>query len=178
MVSDSTLTDCCKQRSHRTGFGLDKVKEKTTTVNNHSFRSDCHAIWLFGPAVDQVRASAGGGATVNIADLNEEAANRTAQEVGDHAYVLDVTNREQVRNVVSQINEKYGGIDILCANAGIFPQANLEDITDEQWDQMLTVNTKSTFITVQEVLKFMKPARYGRIVITTSITGSHTGYPG
>ena len=119
-----------------------------------------------------------GGATIVIADLNENAAIQTAEEIGGHAYVLDVTNREQVRSVFSEVNEKFGGIDILCANAGIFPQASLEDMTDDQWDQMLTVNTKSTFITIQEVLKFMKPVKYGRIVITTSITGSHTGYPG
>ncbi|WP_435298966.1 3-oxoacyl-ACP reductase FabG [Timonella sp. A28] len=118
------------------------------------------------------------GATVVIADLNEAAAQHTAQEVGAHAKKLDVTNREQVRTVFAEVHEEFGQIDVLCANAGIFPQAGLDTLTDEQWDTIFTVNTKSTFITVQEALKFMKPRKYGRIVITTSITGSHTGYPG
>lgn len=118
------------------------------------------------------------GATVVIADLNAPAAQSTASEIGAHAVAVDVTDRDQVHAAFARVAGEHGQIDILCSNAGIFPQADLAEMTDEQWDQMLTVNTKSTFITVQEVLKHMQPRRYGRIVITTSITGSHTGYPG
>lgn len=113
-----------------------------------------------------------------VADLNTKAAQKTADETGAHARALNVTDRDQVRSLFTEVAQEFGKIDILCANAGIFPQENLVDLTDGQWDQIFDVNTKSTFISVQEVLKFMTPRRYGRIVITTSITGSHTGYPG
>ncbi len=118
------------------------------------------------------------GATVIIADLDLAAAERTAAETGSHARHLDVTDRDQVRAVFADIAEKFDGIQILCSNAGIFPQATLDELTDEKWAQMFDINTRGTFVVVQEALPYMRKQRYGRIVITTSITGSHTGYPG
>lgn len=117
-------------------------------------------------------------ATVIIADLDLAAAEKTASETGAHARRVDVTDREQVREVFASVAEEFGGIQILCSNAGIFPQASLDDLTDEKWEQMFNINTRGTFVVVQEVLPYMRRQRYGRIVITTSITGSHTGYPG
>lgn len=125
-----------------------------------------------------VEALISGGATAVVADLNTEAAQKTAAETGAHARTLDVTDRDQVKALFAEVAQEFGTIDILCANAGIFPQAKLDEMTDSQWDHIFNVNTKSTFISVQEVLKYMTPKKYGRIVITTSITGSHTGYPG
>lgn len=72
---------------------------------------------------------------------------------------------------------EWGRIDILCSNTGIFPQASLEEMTEAQWDQMQAVNLKSTFFMTQAVVATMKAQRYGRIVITSSITGAITGYP-
>src|SRR5699024_7370955 len=51
-------------------------------------------------------------------------------------------------------------------------------MTDENWDQMLSVNLKSTFHMVQAVMPAMRERGYGRIVLTSSITGAITGYPG
>lgn len=118
------------------------------------------------------------GATVVIADLNLEAAQKTAEELGADALLVDVTSRDSVRNLYRDVVKRYGRIDIVCSNAGVFPNCPLEDITDEQWDAMFAINTHGTFTVVQEALPYMKKAGYGRIVITTSITGSHTGYPG
>ncbi|MGV0369105.1 3-oxoacyl-ACP reductase FabG [Corynebacterium aurimucosum] len=118
------------------------------------------------------------GATVVIADLNLEAAQKTAEELGADALLVDVTSRDSVRNLYRDVVKRYGRIDIVCSNAGVFPNCPLEDMTDEQWDAMFAINTHGTFTVVQEALPYMKKAGYGRIVITTSITGSHTGYPG
>lgn len=118
------------------------------------------------------------GATVVIADLDLEAAERTAKETGSHARRLDVTDREAVHELFAEVNETFGGIQILCSNAGIFPQASLQTMTDELWNHIFDVNVRGAFVTVQEVLPYMRAAGYGRVVITTSITGSHTGYPG
>jgi 3-oxoacyl-[acyl-carrier protein] reductase len=74
--------------------------------------------------------------------------------------------------------DRNGGIDVLCANAGMFPQAPLEDMTPEQWDEVLTTNLKGTFLAVKAALPHLKKSGEGRIVITSSITGPVTGFPG
>lgn len=118
------------------------------------------------------------GATVIIADLNLDAAQATAKETGTLARELDVTNREQVKNLYAEVAGEFGKIDIVCSNAGVFPQADLDELDDEKWNSIFNINTRGTFVVVQEVLPYMRERGYGRIVITTSITGSHTGYPG
>jgi hypothetical protein len=67
---------------------------------------------------------------------------------------------------------------VLCANAGIFPAAKLDDLTPEGWDQVLNTNLKGTFLTIKACLPAMKTKRKGRIIVTSSITGPITGYPG
>ena len=67
---------------------------------------------------------------------------------------------------------------MLCANAGIFPAAKLDTMTDAQWDEVFTVNVKGMFLTVQACLPELKKSGAGRIVITSSITGPITGFPG
>ncbi|TIW06025.1 MAG: SDR family oxidoreductase, partial [Mesorhizobium sp.] len=71
-----------------------------------------------------------------------------------------------------------GGIDMLCANAGIFPQARLEDMTSKQWDEVFDTNLKGTFHAVKAVVPYLKRSDQGRIVLTSSITGPITGFPG
>ena len=71
-----------------------------------------------------------------------------------------------------------GNIDVLCANAGIFPQARLEDMTEAQWDEVSNTNLKGTFLSVQAAVPYLKKSDQGRIVITSSITGPVTGFPG
>ncbi len=72
----------------------------------------------------------------------------------------------------------YGGIDILCANAGIFPAAKLGVMTETDFDQVIGTNLKGTFLAVSACLPAMKARKSGRIILTSSITGPVTGYPG
>jgi len=74
--------------------------------------------------------------------------------------------------------ERHGGIDIVCSNAGIFPAAKLSEMTVGDWDQMLDINLKGTFLTVKACLPELKARGKGRIIVTSSITGPITGYPG
>ena len=67
---------------------------------------------------------------------------------------------------------------MLCANAGIFPQAKLEDMKPELWDQVMSTNLTGTFLSVQACLPYLKKSDQGRIVLTSSITGPITGFPG
>lgn len=74
--------------------------------------------------------------------------------------------------------DRYGGIDILCANAGIFQPARIEDMTADQWDQLLSTNLKGCFLSIKACLSHLKQSSGGRIILTSSITGPSTGYLG
>ncbi|SUA56025.1 3-oxoacyl-ACP reductase FabG [Oligella urethralis] len=118
------------------------------------------------------------GAKVVIADIDEAAAEQTAVELGCTFKKLDVTSQAQCKAVIDEVVSEYGRLDILCSNSGIFPQAYLADMTEADWDQMQNINLKGTFFVTQAVLAYMKQQGYGRVVITASITGPITGYPG
>jgi len=90
----------------------------------------------------------------------------------------DVTTRAGAASIAAAAVAAFGGIDVLCANAGIFPAAKLDTMTDAQWDEVFTVNVKGMFLTVQACLPELKKSGAGRIVITSSITGPITGFPG
>lgn len=128
-----------------------------------------------GKGIASVLAKA--GAQVVIADIDVEAGQRAAEEFGVSFEPLDVTDRDACQQVVDGVVERYGRLDILCSNTGIFPQASLDSMTLESWEHMMDVNLRSTFFMVQAALPSMRQRNYGRIVITSSITGAVTGYP-
>jgi len=74
--------------------------------------------------------------------------------------------------------ERLGGIDVLCANAGVFPDSRLADMTEQILDQVLGTNLKGTVLSVQACLPALARSGRGRVILTSSITGPITGYPG
>jgi 3-oxoacyl-[acyl-carrier protein] reductase len=113
-------------------------------------------------------------------ELSEQAAAAgLAGETGEVSFVLaDVASTEDCRRMAGVAEERLGGIDVLCTNAGIFPGARLEDLTESDLDQVLGVNLKGTILSVQACLPALARSRHGRIIITSSITGPITGFPG
>ena len=118
------------------------------------------------------------GSQVIIADIDQQQGEATAKELGCFFKALDVTSRVACRDVIAAVIKDFAKLDILCSNTGIFPQANLAEMTEAQWDQTHNVNLKGTFFVVQAALAAMRKNGYGRIVITSSITGAITDYPG
>lgn len=123
------------------------------------------------------------GAKVMIAARGEEAAAAAVAEIeaagGTAAFCpTDVADWDSVQAMVEATKQAFGGVDILCANAGIFPQVKLIDMTPEDWDQVMGVNLKSTFLCVKACIPAFEAAGKGRVVITSSITGPVTGFPG
>jgi 3-oxoacyl-[acyl-carrier protein] reductase len=101
------------------------------------------------------------------------AAGGTAQPfAADVAFELDTTMMAEAAL------KHFGAIDILCANAGIFPAAKLGDMTAADFDAVMNTNLKGTFLSVSACLAAMKSQKQGRIILTSSITGPVTGYPG
>jgi 3-oxoacyl-[acyl-carrier protein] reductase len=90
----------------------------------------------------------------------------------------DVTNPEDCRRAVETAVERHGSLDIVCANAGIFPSGRLEDLTPDDVEQVLAVNFKGTVFIVQAALAALAQSGHGRVIVTSSITGPITGYPG
>ena len=93
-------------------------------------------------------------------------------------FAADIADWSAVRAMVSATEDAFGGVDILCANAGIFPQAKMIDMGPDDWDQVLATNLKSTFLCVKACIPAFEAAGKGRVVVTSSITGPVTGYPG
>ena len=84
---------------------------------------------------------------------------------------LDVSDIKGIQNTVDQVVNKWGRIDILVNNAGIRFETPIEEITEEEWDQVLNVNLKSTFFFSQAVISVMKESGWGRIINMSSIGG-------
>ncbi|MEX0916970.1 MAG: SDR family NAD(P)-dependent oxidoreductase [Candidatus Paceibacterota bacterium] len=90
-------------------------------------------------------------------------------------YKLDVSSSSDIAEVFDAVIEKFGRIDILVNNAGIYqPRAALE-ITEEEWDRMLTINLKGQFLCAQRAAKEMQKTGGGRIINITSIASGQVG---
>jgi 3-oxoacyl-[acyl-carrier protein] reductase len=123
------------------------------------------------------------GASVLIVARNETAGSHTVEEIETAGGVAsfcsaDVSRWSDVETMVQATMERYGAVHVLCANAGIFPSSPIEDLSEEEWDEVQAVNVKGMFLAVKACLPHMKKQNYGRIVLTSSITGPITGYPG
>lgn len=118
------------------------------------------------------------GAQVIILDLDAEAGKEVADKLDGDFFELDITNTQKTREVVDQVVEKYGRIDILASNIGIYPEVLLENMSEEDWDKVFDINVKGMYNIAKPVLKVMKENNYGRVILTSSITGDITGYPG
>jgi 3-oxoacyl-[acyl-carrier protein] reductase len=114
----------------------------------------------------------------NQTDLDATVAGLAEQPGRVSGLRADVSNPEDCRRAVETAVERHGGLDIVCANAGIFPSGRLEDLTPDDIEQVLAVNFKGTVYIVQAALTALTASGHGRIVITSSITGPITGFPG
>jgi 3-oxoacyl-[acyl-carrier protein] reductase len=120
------------------------------------------------------------GARIVVADIDAAAAEGTAAELGDGAIAVaaDVTDRASVEAMAAAALAAFGRIDILAANAGIYPHTDLPDIDDAIWDRVMDINVKGALHAVQACTPAMLARGYGRIVLTSSITGPITGQTG
>ncbi len=123
------------------------------------------------------------GCKVLIVSRNIDEANACSDEFRREGatatgFAGDVTNIGDMQRMAGTAVAAHGGIDILCANAGIFPQAKIEDMSPEDWDHVMATNLKGTFLSIKASLPHLKKTGEGRIVITSSITGPVTGFPG
>lgn len=114
------------------------------------------------------------GAKVVVADVNEKAGAETVDTIknagGEAVFAkLDVSNREQTKQVVKDTIAKYGRIDVLINNAGIIQDALVVKMTEEQWDKVININLKGPFNCIQAVAEQMIAQGSGVILNISSI---------
>jgi len=120
------------------------------------------------------------GANVVICDINEKAAQATAKgmkykNLSAIPVKTDVSCASEVNQMVKDVLDTFGRIDILVNNAGICFLTPLEKISEEEWDRVMDVNLKGTFLCSQAVLRVMMTQKSGKIVNITSIAGKVGG---
>lgn len=125
----------------------------------------------------------GYGAKIVAVDINEEAIQKTAEEIkqaGGEAIAVsaDVRDRASVKKAVDAAVAAYGRIDVLYNSAGVVRPELFHEISDELFDFVMDINLKGTFIVSSEVVKVMIPQNKGRIINTSSISGSRAEVAG
>jgi 3-oxoacyl-[acyl-carrier protein] reductase len=118
------------------------------------------------------------GARVVVVDVDAELGEATAAELGATAVAADVTDSASVESMVERVVGDLGRIDILAANAGAYPFADLDALDDHVWNSVMDLNVGGAVRCVRACLPAMRARSYGRIVLTSSITGPVTGQTG
>jgi len=120
------------------------------------------------------------GARVMVVSRTLAEAQACAAELGNgaRACAADVSDWAACQAMAAATVEAFGGIDILCANAGVFPQTKIESMDPAEWDEVMATNLKGSFLTVKACLPHLKKSDQARVVLTSSITGPITGFPG
>ena len=134
-----------------------------------------------GAAIARIFAAEGARVLIATRTLarGERVAHRIRRAGGEAtAVATDVTDAARVRATVARARAQLGAVDIVCHNAGIFPQAPIAAMSEAQWDEVLDTNLKSLFLICRAVLPHMAERGFGRIVVTSSISGPRVAMPG
>jgi 3-oxoacyl-[acyl-carrier protein] reductase len=122
------------------------------------------------------------GAKLAIGDTLEDAGRATAARLAARGETLfvptDVADEASVGALVRAALERFGRLDIMVQNAGIYPLTLLPEISVAEWDRVLAVNLRGCFLAIRAASLPMRAQRYGRIVLTSSITGPRVSSPG
>lgn len=127
-----------------------------------------------GIGLEAAKVFAREGARVIIADYNEAAGKEAEESTPGVTFIqVDVSDRESVDRLVDIIAARHGKIDILINNAGITRDSMLSKMTAEQFQQVINVNLNGVFHCTQAVLPYMAKQGKGKIINTSSVTGTY-----
>ncbi len=121
-------------------------------------------------------------ARVVLADVDAAAAERGAATLRTSGFdavavAANVVDRASLDAMVGDVLARYGRLDIMAANAGIYPPVAIEDMSDADFDRVMDINVKGILHSIQACIPAMREQQYGRIVLTSSITGPLVGAP-
>jgi len=114
------------------------------------------------------------GAHLVIVDINKEI-DKTAELIKSFgaqvlSFMADISRSDQVKKIMEKTLENFGSVDILVNNAGVLYQAPLMEIKEKEWDKVMEVNLKGTFLCTQAVARDMIPKRSGKIINISSVS--------
>jgi 3-oxoacyl-[acyl-carrier protein] reductase len=120
------------------------------------------------------------GAKVLVVGRDGDAAAGAAAELGELCtpFAADVAEPDACAAMAQAAVERHGGLDVLCANAGIFPDVRLAEMSAADIDRVLGTNLKGSMLSVIACLPALEASGRGRVILTSSITGPITGFPG
>jgi len=126
-----------------------------------------------GIGLECARSLLAAGASVVLVDRAEETLKKLSSELGPKAIplVIDLTNPASVANMMPQILEKAGKLDIFHANAGSYIGGDVVDGDPDAWDRMLNLNINAVFRSIHAVLPHMVERKTGDIIVTSSVAG-------
>lgn len=123
------------------------------------------------------------GAKVVIADIDEASALASAKEIQTKGWTaesikVDVSSEDDIKQMLAFALEKFGSVDVMVNNAGIFPQNPISLMTSEEFERVIQVNLRSVFLTTKHVADIMKQKNAGCIINITSIDALHPSMVG
>jgi NAD(P)-dependent dehydrogenase (short-subunit alcohol dehydrogenase family) len=134
---------------------------------------------------DRVALLVGGAGTIGHAlaeVLREEGARAVVADIGQpidlktgQTAPIDVTDEESVKLCIKSVMELHGRIDILVTLAGVFSGGPLVELASQDWDRVMNINLRGTFLVCREVLPHMQAAHFGRIICIGSLAGQVGG---
>jgi NAD(P)-dependent dehydrogenase (short-subunit alcohol dehydrogenase family) len=130
-----------------------------------------------GIGLETAQALKENGAKIVIVDINAEAGEKAAKELGFDFVHADLTNSNEVTGLAAEVQSKYGHIDIAFNNAGIAVNANSEACLDEDWHRVININLHAVFYCCREFGKIMLERGKGSIINTASISGIISNTP-
>jgi 3-oxoacyl-[acyl-carrier protein] reductase len=114
------------------------------------------------------------GANIVICGRDADTGEKAARELGARYIQADIAKGADCERMAAEA----GDVDILCANAGIFPDSKLAEMDEQEIDDIFAVNVKGTMLSVKACLPALERSGHGRVIVTSSITGPITGFPG
>ena len=119
-----------------------------------------------------------GGSKIVVFDVNPDQAQAAIESLNEYdcesmVVTGDVTKKEDVEKAVKDTVDRFGQVDILINNAGVLRPTAVIDIDEKEWDWVVAVNLKGTFLFSQAVLKIMRKNNWGRIVNFSSTAGKN-----
>ena len=117
------------------------------------------------------------GATIVLGARRADRLQALAKELGGKAIAVatDVAHREQVKALVDKAVQTFGRIDVMINNAGLMPQAPLEQLKVDEWNQMIDVNIKGVLYGIAAALPQMKAQKSGHFINVSSVAGHRVG---
>ena len=135
-----------------------------------------------GAGIAIALARVGADVAVNYRQRSDAAESvcRRVRELGRKAVGIqaDVSLAADVKHMIAEVQNSLGAVDILVNNAAIAHPQKLEDISEAEWDETLTVNLKSVFLVTQAVIGGMRQNRWGRIINLSSVAAQTGGAVG